>query len=206
MLFEPRPLKLLTQVRCALRTRHYSLRTEAAYVRWIRRYVRFHGTRHPAELGASEVTRFLSSLAVERGVSASTQNQALAALLFLYREVLGVRVGWLATLVRAKRPERLPVVLTRAELDAVLARLRGPVRVVAGLLYGAGLRLFGALALRDSGHSRPGPSPSAHGPPPSTRCPNHHHGHHRPSGVYVCSRNARFGASPLLAAASERWP
>jgi len=140
--------RLLARVRRAIRVRHYSRRTERVYVRWIRRYVRFCGLRHPLELGEADLARFLSSLAVEQGVSASTQNQALAALLFLYREVLGVRVGWLVNLVRAKRPERLPVVLTRAEAHAVLARLRGPVRLVAALLYGAGLRLFEALQLR----------------------------------------------------------
>ncbi|MGH7645927.1 MAG: phage integrase N-terminal SAM-like domain-containing protein, partial [Gemmatimonadales bacterium] len=105
----PRPLKLLAQVRQAIRTRHYSRRTEEAYVGWVRRYVRFHGTRHPAELGAAEVSAFLSSLAVEGRVSASTQNQALNAVLFLYRDALGQRLGWLADLVRAKRPTRLPV-------------------------------------------------------------------------------------------------
>src|SRR5216117_1392256 len=106
--------------RLLVRVRHYSRRTERVYVRWIRRYVRFCGLRHPLELGEADLARFLSSLAVEQGVSASTQNQAIAALLFLYREVLGVRVGWLVNLVRAKRPERLPVVLTRAEAHAVL--------------------------------------------------------------------------------------
>src|SRR5438128_630138 len=107
-----------------------------------------HQVHQPANAHAEHLARFLSSLAVEQGVSASTQNQALAALLFLYREVLGVRVGWLVNLVRAKRPERLPVVLTRAEVHAVLARLRGPVRLVAALLYGAGWRLVEALQLR----------------------------------------------------------
>jgi integron integrase len=104
--------------------------------------------RHPAELGAAEVAEFLSSLAVERRVSASTQNQALSALLFLYREVLGIRSGWLLDVVRARRPERLPVVLTRDEVRAVLARLRGVHHLVGGLLYGSGLRLLEALALR----------------------------------------------------------
>lgn len=103
---EPRPFKLLAQVRNALRVRHYSRRTEDAYVRWVRRYVLFHGLRHPAELGESDLTRFVSALALDRGVSASTQNQALAALLFLYREVLGQRVGWLENVIHAKRSVR----------------------------------------------------------------------------------------------------
>jgi integron integrase len=141
-------MKLLAQVRARLRAKHYSPRTEEAYVRWVERYVRFHGVRHPAELGAADLTRFLGSLAQGRWVSASTQNQALAALLFLYREVLGVRVGWLGALVRAQGPRRLPCVLTRAEVRAVLGRLRGVGRVVAALLYGSGLRLLEALQLR----------------------------------------------------------
>jgi integron integrase len=141
-------MKLLAQVRARLRAKHYSRRTEEAYVHWVERYVRFHGVRHPAELGATDLTRFLGSLAQERRVSASTQNQALAALLFLYREVLGLRVGWLATLVRAQGPRRLPCVLTRAEVRAVLGRLRGVERMVAALLYGSGLRLLEALQLR----------------------------------------------------------
>ena len=105
--------KLLDQVHDAIRTRHMSLRTEEAYVHWIRRYILFHRKRHPAEMGPDEITQFLTALAVERQVSASTQNQALAALLFLCREVLGRDPGWLDGLVRAKRPQRLPVVLTR---------------------------------------------------------------------------------------------
>jgi integron integrase len=141
---------LLTQVRSALRLRHYSRRTEEAYVDWVRRFVRSCGLRHPRELGASEVTRFLSRLAVEGRVSASTQNQALAALLFLYRDVLDAPVGWLHALVRAKRPVRVPVVLTRAEVRRVLARLtgRGPTALIAGLLYGTGMRLLEGLQLR----------------------------------------------------------
>ncbi len=112
--------RLLDRVREAIRTRHYSPRTEKAYVAWIRRYIFFHGKRHPAEMGAAEVTRFLTSLAVDRRVAASTQNQALGALLFLYREVLGQELPWLDTLVRSKRPQRIPVVLTREEMRAVL--------------------------------------------------------------------------------------
>jgi integron integrase len=135
-------------VRTAIRLRHYSRRTETAYVRWIVRYVRFHGTRHPAELCGRDVERFLSEL-VERGrVSASTQNQARAALVFLYRDVLRAPVAVTDAVVRAKRPSRLPVVLTRAEVRLVLARLDGAARLVALLLYGAGLRLLEAVTLR----------------------------------------------------------
>ncbi len=141
-------MKLLTVVRRQLRVRHYSRRTETAYTHWIRRFVKFHGMRHPKELGAPHVTAFLSSLAVERGVSAATQNQALAALLFLYGTVLGAPVGWLGELVRAKKPTRLPVVLTRDEVKAVLAHLDGVPALVARLLYGSGLRLLEALTLR----------------------------------------------------------
>ena len=114
------PPRLLVLVRRALRTRHYSQRTEEAYVSWIRRFVRFHGMRHPTELGERDVARFLSSLAVEGGVSAATQNQALAALLFLYQAVLERPLGAFEGLVRAHQPKRLPVVLTRDEVAAVL--------------------------------------------------------------------------------------
>src|SRR5437867_4047754 len=141
-------MKLLAQVRAVLRTKHYSPRTEETYVDWVQRYVRFHGVRHPAELGEREVARFLSDLAVRGRVAASTQNQALSALLFLYREVLGRDVGELDQLVRAKRPARLPVVLSRAEVKAVLGRLGGTTWLVASLLYGSGLRLLECLRLR----------------------------------------------------------
>jgi integron integrase len=142
---EPR---LLDAVREALRVRHYSRRTERAYVGWIRRYILFHGKRHPTDMGAEEVTRFLSSLAVEGRVSSSTQNQALSALLFLYGPVLGVELPWLDELVRAARPQRLPVVLSRDEVRAVLLALRGTTRLMAVLLYGAGLRLLECARLR----------------------------------------------------------
>jgi integron integrase len=141
-------LKLLGRVRQALRLRRYSPRTEEAYVRWIRRFVRYSGVRHPAELGEAEVTRFVSSLAIEQRVSVSTQNQALAALLFLYREVLKRPMAWLTELVRSDRPTRLPVVLTRSEVRLVLGGMRGDSRLVASLLYGSGLRLLEALRLR----------------------------------------------------------
>ena len=143
-----RPSTLLGDLRRALRLRHYSRRTEAAYVAWVRRFVRFSGMRHPRELGQVEVTRFLSNLAVDRRVSASTQNQALAALVFLYRDVLDVPIGWLTALVRAKRSARVPVVLTRDEVRRVLKRIRGTPGLVAALLYGTGMRLLEALRLR----------------------------------------------------------
>jgi len=141
---------LLAQVRTAIRTRHYSPRTEEAYVQWVRRFVRFCNTRHPRELGPSDVTRFLSHLAVEGKVSASTQNQALSALVFLYKDVLDMPVGWLSSLVRAKRPLRVPVVFTKDEVRRVFARLkdRGTPALVVGVLYGTGMRLLEALRLR----------------------------------------------------------
>jgi integron integrase len=143
----PKP-RLLDRVRQAIGTRHYSRRTEKAYLHWIKRYIFFHGKRHPAEMGAAEVTAFLPSLAVQGKVAASTQNQALSALLFLYREVLGVELPWLDDVVRAKRPVHLPVVLTREEVRAVLQRLDGVPRLMAVLLYGAGLRLLECCRLR----------------------------------------------------------
>ena len=143
----PKP-RLLDRVRAALRLRHYNRRTEEAYVAWIRRYIFFHGKRHPLEMGAPELTRFLSSLAVDGKVAASTQNQALSGLLFLYREVLELDVPWLDDIVRAKRPQRLPVVLSREEVRAVLQPLEGVPRLMAHLLYGAGLRLLECCRLR----------------------------------------------------------
>ena len=143
----PKP-RLLDRVRETIRARHYSHRTEKAYVHWIKRYIFFHGKRHPAEMGAPEVTAFLTSLAVQDKVAASTQNQALSALLFLYREVLGVELPWLDDVVRAKRPQHLPVVLTREEVRAVLQRLDGVSQLMALLLYGAGLRLLECCHLR----------------------------------------------------------
>ena len=140
--------KLLDRVRIAVRVRHYSPRTEEAYVMWIRRYILYHGKRHPSSMGADEVNAFLSSLAVKDHVSASTQNQALSALLFLYRHVLDEPLPWLNDIVRATRPARLPVVLTPDEVRAVLTRLSGTPSTVALLLYGSGLRLLEALQLR----------------------------------------------------------
>jgi integron integrase len=143
----PRP-RLLDQVREAIRARHYSRRTEKAYVGWIKRYIFFHAKRHPAEMGAPEVARFLTSLAVDGRVAASTQNQALNALLFLYRVVLEVDLPWLDEVIRAQRPIHLPVVLTRHEVSRVLTCLDGPSRLIVLLLYGAGLRLLEAAQLR----------------------------------------------------------
>jgi site-specific recombinase XerD len=135
-------------VRDAVRRRHYSLRTEETYVHWIRRFIYFSGKRHPRELGAAEVTAFLNHLARERNVAASTQNQALSALLFLYREVLGMPLPWLDQLERAQRPAKLPTVLTREEVRRLLDRMRGMKWLMASLLYGAGLRLSECLKLR----------------------------------------------------------
>jgi integron integrase len=143
----PKP-RLLDRVCAACRARHLSRRTEEAYVAWIRRYIFFHDKRHPTDMGAPEVTKFLTALAVDANVAASTQNQALSALLFLYKDVLGVDLPWLDGIVRAKRPERLPVVLTREEVRAVLERLDGAPRLLACLLYGAGLRVLEGCRLR----------------------------------------------------------
>ncbi len=140
--------KLLAQVRRALRVRRYSPRTEKAYVRWVRRFVLFHGARHPAELGSEDVGAFLSSLAEDDGVSASTQSQAASAIRFLYRKVLGVELERIEEVTRAKAPRRLPVVLTREEVRSVLGGLRGTKRLVATLLHGSGLRLQECLTLR----------------------------------------------------------
>ena len=144
----PSQPRLLDRLRAALRLRHYSLRTEQAYVGWARRYIHFHGIRHPDEMGSSEVVEFLSDLAVRGNVAASTQNQALAALLFLYREVLGRELEGLDHAVRARRPRHLPVVLTRDEVAAVLAQLQGTEWLVASLLYGTGMRVLECLQLR----------------------------------------------------------
>jgi integrase len=140
--------KLLDQVRQAVRLRHFSPRTEKSYVAWIRRYIRFHALRHPRELGAADVTRFLASLAEARRLSASSQTQALSALLFLYREVLHCPLESVMPIPRAKQPVRLPVVLDRDEVRLLLARLVGPPRTAALLMYGSGLRLLEVLQLR----------------------------------------------------------
>ena len=138
----------MERVRTAIHLRHLSRRTEDAYAGWIKRFILFHGRRHPVEMGAAEVTAFLSDLASQRRVSASTQNQALAALLFLYQAVIEHPLPWLDSLVHAKRPASLPVVLTRAEAQLLLAGVHAVPGLVCRLLYGAGLRLLEALALR----------------------------------------------------------
>jgi integron integrase len=140
--------KLLDLVRARLRLKHYSLRTEQSYVAWIRRFILFHGKRHPDEMGAAEVEQFLSHLATSRRVASSTQNQALAALLFLYREVLSVSLPWLDEVTRARKPKRLPVVLTAAEVRVVLDRMSGTVGLMAQLLYGSGMRVLECARLR----------------------------------------------------------
>lgn len=140
--------KLLEQVRAAVRVKHYSLRTEEAYVGWTRRFVVFHTMRHPRDMGVAEIRTFLSDLAVRKHVAASTQNQALAAILFLYKHVLDIELDRIDDVVRAKRPSRLPTVLSREEARAVLAEMDGTAALIGGLLYGAGLRLMEALRLR----------------------------------------------------------
>lgn len=145
---EARPPKLLDRVRAAIRARHYSRRTEEAYVLWVRRFILHHGTRHPLEMGEAEVSSFLTSLAVRQQVGASTQNQALSAILFLYKDVLNRPLDWLEGIVRAKRTRRMPVVLSREEVKAVLGQLDGVPWLMAGLLYGAGLRLLECARLR----------------------------------------------------------
>ncbi len=140
--------KLLDRVRMEIRARHYSRRTEKAYLYWIRRYIFFHKLRHPKEMGEKEVTRFLSWLATKKNVSASTQNQALSALAFLYKAVLKHDLDWLNDVVRAKKPKRLPVVLTRREVEQVISRMQGAPWLVASLIYGTGMRLLECLRLR----------------------------------------------------------
>ena len=144
----PSSPKLLDQVRGKIRLKHYSIRTEQAYVDWIKRFILHNGKKHPNELGAEEVEAFLTHLAVQGRVAASTQNQAKSALLFLYREVLGDELPWLDNVEQAKAPKRLPVVLTREEVQKVLSQLEGQHRLAAGLLYGAGLRILECLRLR----------------------------------------------------------
>jgi integron integrase len=140
--------KLLDRVRLTIRSRHYSRRTEDAYVHWIRRFIVFHGRRHPSELGASDIAAFLGWLAAEQHVAASTQNQALSGVLFLYREVLRQDVGPMDLQPRARTPVKVPVVLTRSEAQRVLDQLTGVPQIVGALLYGAGLRLQECLELR----------------------------------------------------------
>lgn len=144
----PRGPRLLDDVRGRLRFKHYSLRTEQAYVGWIRRFILANGKRHPREMGPLEVEQFLSNLAVQGAVAASTQNQALSALLFLYREVLAIKLPWMENVVRAKGSRRLPVVLSKGEVALLLRNLSGRDWLMASLLYGSGLRLMECLRLR----------------------------------------------------------
>ncbi|MEG3156895.1 integron integrase [Lysobacter zhanggongensis] len=142
---EPR---LLDQIRARCRLRHYSIRTERAYVSWARRFILANGRRHPRDMGVAEVEAFLSTLATRDDVAASTQNQALSALLFLYREVLGMELPWMESVVRAKRPQKVPVVLSHDEVARLLAMLDGQPWLMAALLYGAGIRLMECVRLR----------------------------------------------------------
>jgi len=150
--------KLLDRVRWHLRVKHYSIRTEQVYVDWIRRFILFHRKRHPNEMGECEITEFLTHLAVNKHVAASTQNQAFAALLFLYQQVLDRKLDFIDNVQRVTRPAKLPVVFTPAEACAVLAHLKGDYRLMAELLYGSGLRLMECLRLRikdiDFGYNR----------------------------------------------------
>ena len=145
---DKREKRLVERLREAIRGRHYSRRTEKAYWYWIRYFIFFHGKRHPAQMGAAEVTAFLSWLATERNVAAATQNQALSALLFLYKSVLGVELPWLGEMVRAQRPVRIPTVLSEAEVRRLLDCVAPNARLMVGLLYGAGLRQIECLSLR----------------------------------------------------------
>jgi len=170
---EPTSKKLLDRVRDAIRLKHYSIRTEQSYINWIKRYIFFHNVRHPDEMGAAEVEAFLTHLAVNENVAASTQNQALSALLFLYREVLKKDLGPIDAL-RAKKPKRLPTVLTKEEVHRVLGELSGMHRLTAKLLYGSGLRLMECLRLRvkdDDLCPRPRSGWPGHPQPTGLACP-----------------------------------
>ena len=144
----PQQPRLLDRLRDRIRLKHYSIRTEHAYADWVRRFILFHGKRHPSELGVQEVEAFLTHLAVERRVSASTQNQAKSARLFLYKDVLDAELPWLKNVTGAKSPQRLPVVLNRNEVDALLAGMTGTSGLIARMLYGSGLRLLEAVRMR----------------------------------------------------------
>lgn len=144
----PQPPRLLQQVREKIRYKHYSIRTESSYVDWIKRFIFFHDRRHPRDMGAPEIERFLTHLAVEGKVAASTQNQAKSALLFLYREVLGIQLPWLDDIESAKTPKRLPVVLTKEEVLAILLQMEGRQQLIGRLLYGTGMRILECLRLR----------------------------------------------------------
>jgi site-specific recombinase XerD len=139
---------LLEPVRRSLRLRHYSIRTERAYLDWIRRFILFHHKRHPSGMGSDEIRQFLSHVAADRAVAAATQNQPLSALLYLYREVLGVELSYVESIERAKRPARVPVVLIREEANSILSHMHGTYRLMARLLYGSGQRLMECVRLR----------------------------------------------------------
>ncbi len=145
---DTRQPKLLDQVRNRIRCKHYSIRTEQAYIEWIRKFIFYHGKRHPAEMGENEISDFLTYLAVKRRVAASTQNQALSAIVFLYREVIQRDLGEFENLIRAKRPSRLPVVFTTKEMKSILIQLEGNNWLMGHLLYGAGLRIMECMRLR----------------------------------------------------------
>lgn len=140
--------RLLDQMRERIRVKHYSIRTEETYLHWVKRYILFHHKRHPAEMGAPEVEAFLTHLATTANVSASTQNLALSSILFLYKEVLAVDLPWLEGVTRAKKPQRLPVVMTRDEVRQVLAHMQGTHHLMASLMYGTGMRLMECVRLR----------------------------------------------------------
>lgn len=149
MLQSQPPRKLLDQLRDHLRTKHYSLRTEEAYVAWVRRFILFHNKRHPGEMGPAEINQFISHLAIERHMAASSQNQALSAIVFLYRHVLAIDLeGAGLNTVRPQKPKRIPTVLSKAEAKRVIARMDGVYRIMAQLMYGCGLRLIEMLRLR----------------------------------------------------------
>ncbi|GAP38684.1 integron integrase [Piscinibacter sakaiensis] len=145
---EAQPPRLIAQLRERLRLKHYALRTEQSYVQWVKRFIHFHELRHPKDMGAAEVEAFLSHLAVQRNVAASTQNQAKSALLFLYAEVLAIDLPWLKEIVGAKAARRLPVVLTPGEVRALLLELQGTMHLIVSLLYGTGMRVLEGLRLR----------------------------------------------------------
>lgn len=142
------PAKLLDQVRAALKIRNYSYRTEKSYIRWIRKFILFHGKRHPRDMAEKEIRQFLNYLADNQKVAASTQNQALSAILFLYKEVLRREIAWIDNITWAKKPKKLPVVFTRQEANCVLSHMQGKYKLVASLMYGSGLRLLESLRLR----------------------------------------------------------
>ncbi|MDR4510064.1 MAG: phage integrase N-terminal SAM-like domain-containing protein, partial [Candidatus Brocadiaceae bacterium] len=141
-------MKLLDQVRDVIRKKHYSIRTEQAYVDWTRRYILFHNKRHPKDMGEKEISQYISFLATEKNVAASTQNQAFNALVFLYKQVLHIELGEFGQTERAKKPERLPTVMTKTEIGRVLASMSGMHQLMAKLLYGCGLRLMECVRLR----------------------------------------------------------